>query len=342
MRGLIFDGPGEIRFADDLAYPTIGHPTDAVIEVTLAGLCGSDLHPYEGREACAPGVISGHEAVGIVMETGAHVSTVRAGDRVIVPFTTSCGRCDRCASGLSSRCRSSRLFGWGDPTGAQPPLHGGQAERLCVPLADGTLVPIPDGLDDDTALLLTDNFPTAWHAVARTDWSEGPLAVIGLGAVGLCAVAAARSLGVTEILAIDPIESRRQAAIHLGASTATPEEATGSFPTVVEAAGPPSAQRLAAVLADVGGTISIIAVQTAEHFGIDPVTVYDKNLTIRSGRAPVRSVLDAVLPHISVGSLTVPTSSVITHPDRPLSDGPGMYRAFAARHAGIVKAAFRP
>ena len=342
MRGLIFDGPGEIRFADDIAEPTIGHPADAIVEVTLAGLCGSDLHPYEGREACATGIIPGHEAVGVVTETGAHVSTVQAGDRVIVAFTTSCGRCDRCASGLSSRCRSGRLFGWGDPTGAQPLLHGGQAERLCVPLADATLVPIPDGVDDDTALLLTDNFPTAWHAVARTDWTEGPLAVIGLGAVGLCAVAAARSLGVTEILAIDPIESRRRAAIQLGVSTAIPDEATGSFPTVVEAAGPPAAQRLAAALADVGGTISIIAVQTADVFGIDPVTAYEKNLTIRSGRAPVRSVLDAVLPHISVGSLTVPTSSVITHPNRPLTDGPGLYRAFAARHAGMIKATIRP
>jgi threonine dehydrogenase-like Zn-dependent dehydrogenase len=111
---------------------------------------------------------------------------------------------------------------------------------------------------------------------------------------------------------------------------------------VVEAAGPPAAQRLAAALADVGGTISIIAVQTADVFGIDPVTAYEKNLTIRSGRAPVRSVLDAVLPHISVGSLTVPTSSVITHPNRPLTDGPGLYRAFAARHAGMIKATIRP
>lgn len=342
MRGLVFDGPGEIRYTEDLPEPVIQEPTDVIVDVTLSGLCGSDLHPFEGREPCSAGVIPGHEAVAVVSVAGSSVETVTVGDRVIVPFSTSCGHCDRCAAGLSSRCRSGRLFGWGDPSGSIPPLHGAQAARLRVPLADGTVMPIPKGVDDPTALLLTDNFPTAFHAVTRTDWTEGPMAIIGLGAVGLCAVAAARSMGVTKILAIDPIETRREVATHLGASTATPEEASGTFPAVVEAAGPASAQRLAAALAEAGGTISIIAVQTAERFGIDPTTVYDKNLTIRSGRAPVRSVLDSVLSDISAGSLAVPASSVITHPYRPLSDGPGMYRAFAARHSGLIKATFSP
>lgn len=342
MRGLVFDGPGEIRFTEDLPEPVIEAPTDVIVDVSLAGLCGSDLHPFEGREPCASGVIPGHEAVGVVSATGPSVETVAIGDRVIVPFTTSCGHCDRCAAALSSRCRSSRLFGWGDPTRSTSPLHGAQAERLRVPFADGTLVAVPEGIDDPTALLLADNFPTAFHAVTRTDWTEGPMAIIGLGAVGLCAVAAARSMGVPEILAIDPIETRRLAATHLGASASTPDEASGSYPAVIEAAGPRPAQQLAATLAAVGGTISIIAVQTAESFGIDPVTVYDKNLTVRSGRAPVRSLLAGVLSQISAGSLRVPTDSIITHPYRPLSDGPGMYRAFAARHSGLIKATFEP
>jgi alcohol dehydrogenase len=346
VRGLVFDGPGEIRFAADLAEPRIVQPTDALVEVTAAGLCGSDLHPYEGREACVAGVVSGHEAVGVVTEIGAGVSRVAIGDRVIVPFTVSCGRCDHCSRGLSSRCQSSALFGWGDPTGNLPPLHGAQAERLRVPLADGTLVPIPADVDDATALLLTDNFPTAWHAVARTDWTGGPLAVIGLGAVGLCAVAAALAHGVTEILAVDPVASRRRSAesIGPGVSTATPDRAApvSSFTAVVEAAGPPPAQRLAGDLADVGATISIIAVQTAEHFTIDPVTAYDRNLTIRAGRAPVRSVLEVLLPRILAGAVTVPTSTIVTHAARPLAEGPDLYRAFAARQKGLIKATFDP
>ena len=341
MRALVFDGPGTIHFRDDLPEPEVIDPSDAVIDVTLAGMCGSDLHPYEGREACASGVIPGHEAVGVVREVGPAVTGFGPGDRVLVPFTVSCGRCDRCRAGLSSRCRSSRLFGWADPVGGAK-LHGSQADALRVPLADGTLVHVPEGIDDATALLLTDNFPTAWHAVSRTDWADGPLAVIGLGAVGLCAVAAARAHGITEILGIDPVESRRAVAAELGASTAAPGDASGVFGAVVEAAGPPSAQRLAADLADVGATISIIAVQTSEQFAIDPVRAYDKNLTLRMGRAPVRSILDGILAGVAAGAIFVPTSAVVTHPGRPLSDGPILYRSFANRADALIKATFRP
>lgn len=346
MRGLVFDGPYEIRFAHDLPEPEIKAPTDAVVAVSAAGLCGSDLHAYQGRETSATGVVPGHEAVGIVLEVGADVTRVEVGERVIVPFTASCGHCERCGQGLTSRCWSSELFGWGDPSGRRPPLPGTQAERLRVPLADGTLVQAPTDVDDATALLLSDNFPTAWDGVARTDWRDGPLAVIGLGSVGLCAVAAALAHGVTEVMAIDPVEERRVAAVSLGVGvTARPPGAAGDlgrFPAVVEAAGPVAAQELAASIADIGATISILSVQTAEHFGIDPVTAYERNLTIRAGRAPVRRTLDDILPRVSDGLIRVPTATVITHPDQALEDGPDLYRTFAAREEGLIKATFRP
>lgn len=262
-------------------------------------------------------MIPGHEAVGVVADIGSDVSSVRQEDRVIVPFTVSCGHCGNCLRGLSSRCDSSALFGWADPASDSRPLHGGQASKIRIPLADGTLVPIPQTIDDTTALLLTDNYPTAWHAVTQTDWTDGPLAVIGLGAVGLCAVSI--SPKVTAV---------------------SPEQATDGMTAVVEAAGPASAQRLAAQIAVAGTTISIIAVQTAEHFGIDPITAYDKNLTLRAGRAPVRSVLASILDRIVTGELVVPTDTIVTHPGRPLTDGPGLYRAFAARHYGLIKATF--
>lgn len=339
MQGLIFEGLRKIRFAD-LPDPQIEQPTDAIVDVTVAGLCGSDLHPYEGREVCAHGVVPGHEAVGVVRAVGKDVTTIAPGDRVIVPFTVSCGTCDRCRAGLSSRCRQSRLFGWGDPSGDPPPLHGAQAEQLRVPLADGTLVPIPDEINDTTAVLLADNFPTAWHAVARADHTAGPLAVIGLGAVGLCAISAARARGTDEIVGIDPIPERRAAAERLGAKATAPEDVNDRFTAIVEAAGPPSAQELAAHIADVGATISIIAVQTEPHFAIDPVTAYDQNLTIRTGRAPVRSILDEILGDVVSGDIGVPTDVVITHPGHPLTDGPELYRDFADRT--ILKATFHP
>ncbi len=344
MRGLVFDGPGDIRFTEDLPSPTILFPSDAVVDVTAAGLCGSDLHIYEGREACRPGVVPGHEAVGVVSDIGPAVSGVRPGDRVIIPFTVSCGHCGYCLRGLSSRCESSALLGWADPISSSPPLHGAQAGKIRVPLANGTLVPIPQTIDDSTAVLLTDNYPTAWHAVAQADWTDGPLAVIGLGAVGLCAVSIAVANGAEAVFAIDPVEERRKAAAAISpkVTAVSPEQASGGMTAVVEAAGPTSAQRLAADIAVAGATISIIAVQTAEHFGVDPITAYDKNLTIRAGRAPVRSVLALILDRIVAGELVVPTDTIVTHPGRPLTDGPGLYRAFAARHHGLIKATFTP
>lgn len=342
MRGLVFDGPGEIRFTEDLPAPTILAPSDAIVNVTAAGLCGSDLHTYEGREACRAGVVPGHEAVGVVSDIGSDVSSVRPGDRVIVPFTVSCGHCGNCLRGLSSRCDSSALFGWADPTTDSPPLNGGQAAKIRVPLANGTLVPIPPTIDDTTALLLTDNYPTAWHAVAQTDSTDGPLAIIGLGAVGLCAVSIAVANGAEAVFAIDPVEERRHAAASISpkVTAVSPEQAASGMTGVVEAAGPASAQRLASEIAAAGATISIIAVQTEESFGIEPITAYDKNLTIRAGRAPVRSVLALILDRIVSGELVVPTDIIVTHPGRPLTDGPGLYRAFAARHHGLIKATF--
>ncbi|MDX1450855.1 MAG: alcohol dehydrogenase catalytic domain-containing protein, partial [Acidimicrobiia bacterium] len=266
--------------------------------------------------------------------------SVAPGDRVIVPFTTSCGTCDRCRAGLSSRCRNGQLFGWGDPSGDPPPLHGAQAERLRVPLADGTLLTVPEAVSDSAALLLADNFPTGWHAVARTDHAADSLAVIGLGAVGLCAIAAARGRGIQRVVGIDPIPERRHAAESLRAVAVSPEDVDETFHAIVESAGPPSAQELAATISEPGATISMISAQTAQHFAIDPVTAYDKNLTIRTGRAPVRSVLDDLLPRVLAGEIQVPSDTVITHPDRPLADGPELYRSFADR--SILKASFRP
>lgn len=343
MRGLVLEGVEHVA-VEDVPDPGPLAPTDAEVQVSVAGLCGSDLHPYLGREPARMGVVQGHEAVGTVVAVGNEVRSFAIGDRVIVPFTTSCGSCGPCRRGLSSRCVDGRLFGWGDPLGDAPPLHGAQAERLLVPLADGTLVGAPPGIDDTTAVLLSDNLPTAWHAVHRAEWSDGALAVIGLGSVGQLAVAVALATGTGPVLAVDPVRARRAAAAtQSGRVTALAPEEIGSFDTpitaVVEAAGPMAAQQMAGRIAAPGSTISIIAVQTGDRFGIDPVTAYDRNLTVRVGRAPVRSVLPSVLDRVLDGSLTVPTG-VVTHPDLPLDDGPAAYRAFADRTIG--KATFRP
>jgi alcohol dehydrogenase len=350
VRALVLEGPGRIVFRHDLRAPELSDATDALVAVRASGLCGSDLHPYEGREPARTGVVPGHEAVGEVLAVGDRVTGLRPGDRVLVPFTSSCGDCPRCRSGLSARCERGQLFGWGDPDDpSAPALHGGQAERLRVPLADGTLVVVPAHLDDLDAVLLTDNLPTGWAAVERTELTPGgPLVVVGAGSVGLCATWAASRLGAGPVVTVDPVAARRERAAELGALAVSPEEAEAAVrdlvpagaAAVVEAAGTAAAQRLAASVAAVGGTLSLISVQTGDRFGFRPVDVYDRNLTIRAGRAPVRSLLARLLPQLT--GVALPTATIVTHPAVPLEDGPDLYRRFAAREGGLVKAVLRP
>jgi alcohol dehydrogenase len=351
VRGLVLDGVERITYRTDLPEPTVEAPTDVVVAVSRAGLCGSDLHPYAGREPVRFGVVAGHEIVGEVVALGDSVTAVGVGDRVLAPFTTSCGRCAPCRRGLTARCVRGALFGFGsaeDPYA--PALHGGQAELVRVPLADTTLVPVPDSLQDTAAVLLTDNLPTAWRAVERAEPRRGaPLVVVGLGAVGLCCVAVAHAAGAA-VLAIDPVPERRAAATRLGVRSAPPGAAadvlaaTGEgdgAAAVVEAAGSGAAQALAFDLLRPGGTLSVIAVQTAAVFGFSPVAAYDRNVTVRFGRASVRTVLDRLLPEATDLARTL-ADVVITDPDVDLADGPAMYRRFARRAGGTVKAVFSP
>ena len=345
MRGLTLDGIRTISYREDLPVPVLIDTRDAIVAVTAAGLCGSDLHPYEGRERVRFGVVQGHEIVGTVTEVGVHCS-LRIGDRVAAAFTTSCGSCEFCRSGLSARCASSELFGYASPDDDSRGLGGGQAGLARIPLADTTAVRLPDSVDDLQGVLLTDNFPTAWYAAARADIvPKAPVAVVGLGSVGLCAVVAAFAHGAGDVLAVDLVAERRVRAERLGAKTASPADLgpeLGSFSSVIEAAGAPAAQRLAFDLLRPGGTLSVIAVQTAGVFAFTPVEAYDRNLTVRAGRAPVRSVLDELLPRVEAGDVSVPADVVVTHPAVDLAEGPETYRAFSAREDGIIKVVFRP
>ncbi|MDH5371907.1 MAG: alcohol dehydrogenase catalytic domain-containing protein [Acidimicrobiia bacterium] len=346
MQGLLFQGVRQIEYRDDLPEPTIEQSANAIIAVSRAGLCGSDLHTYEGRETARPGVVPGHEAVGQIVEAGDEVSRFTQGDRVLVAFTTSCGKCHACRHGLAARCRLGQLFGWGDPTNLEAPaLHGGQASMLRVPLADGTLVRIPAGMSDEQAVLLTDNLPTGWYAAERSDPVAGePAMVVGLGSVGLSAIVSLRSLGAHPIFAVDPIEDRLMRSERLGAIPMSPGDAglPADLPAVVEAAGTAGAQAFAFRSVRPGGTLSVIAVQTEITFPFTPIEAYDSNITVRFGRAPVRSVLDRILPMIEDGRLSVPDEAVVTHPAEPLSEGPSLYRRFAEREPGLVKALFAP
>lgn len=358
MKGLVLVGPREVEFRTDLPDPGIGDPRDAIVRVELAGICGSDLHPYEGREATAWGIIPGHEAAGEVIDAGVSVERFHSGDRVFLPFTTSCGACAPCRRGLSSRCTQGRLFGWAPPGAPEEGLPGTQAEYVRVPLADTTLLGLPEGRSAAEGVLLGDNFTTGyWAALRALELSSSvstpaSAVVIGCGAVGLSAIVSARHMGAAPLLAVDPVESRRAAALRVGAETAVPpaeapaalvdliESVEPGADVVIEAVGSREARVLALQLAGPGATISSVGVATSE-FGVRPAELYDRNVTWRSGRCPVVSLMPRLRRDLA-GGLDIPVSELIPAPPLGLEDGPRAYASFAARTAGVGKPLLAP
>lgn len=344
MKGLVLTGPENIEVRADLSDPQIEVETDAIVAVRLAGICGSDLHPYHGREPISWGIVPGHEAAGEVVKVGTGVQRFAPSDRVFLPFTTSCDACAPCLQGLSSRCERGRLFGWGPP--GEPPgagLAGTQAEYVRVPMADTTLLSLPDGFGFEDGVLLGDNFATGYYCASRGGDLDGEIvAIVGCGAVGLSAMVSARFFGARAIVAVDPVPARREAALRLGADVAVaPGDALMSIPglsgdsrrrasVVLEAVGSQAARQLAISLVAPGATISSVGVAT-EGFGFTPADLYDRNLTLRSGRCPVRSLMPELMDALRSGELQMPTSELVSAAPVSLDEGPDAYRMFAAR-----------
>lgn len=348
MRGLTFHGKTSVAF-ESVPDPRIEAPGDAILRVALAGICGSDLHPYHEREqGLDHGTVMGHEYVGHVVELGAEVRALDRGDRVLGPFTTSCGNCFYCKRGLTARCTAGRLFGW---IAGGAGLHGAQAEYLRVPLADTTLVRVPEGVSDDGALLLGDVLATGYYGARQAGVEPGATcAVIGCGPVGLMAVVGALELGAARVFAIDLLPERRALAARFGAEPIDPT--TEAAPDIVrqatdgrgadaliEAAGGPAAARLALDLVRPGGTISTVAVHTESRLAFSPVEAYDKNLTYRVGRCPARALIDGLIPLVLSGKYEL--SAVISH-RLPLAEGSEGYALFDQRRDGCTKVVLVP
>jgi threonine dehydrogenase-like Zn-dependent dehydrogenase len=348
VKALTFAGRRSVRL-ESVAEPEIVAPFDAIVEVRLTAVCGSDLHVYHEREkGIDVGTTLGHELVGEVVEIGRSLTTLKPGDRVASPFTTSCGRCFYCARGLTCRCIEGQLFGWVE--GGEG-LQGTQAERVRVPLADTTLVVLPEDVSDEDGLLLGDVLSTGEFCadLAGVD-ASGVYAVVGCGPVGLMAVLAARRRGAEQVFAIDSVRERLQLAQAFGAVAVNREnsapldairevtEGRGAD-AVLEVVGSPAATRLAVDLVRPGGVVASVGVHTEEQFAFAPVEAYDKNLTYRSGRCPARHYMEQLLP--VVRDCRHPWRSVISH-RLPLEDGPRGYALFDARQDGCTKVVLRP
>lgn len=344
MKALTLYGPRDLRLST-VPDPAIAAPTDAIVRVTLAGVCGSDLHPYHGRETgFDPGCVTGHEFVGEVVDVGADVR-LRTGTVVVSPFTTSCGACFYCRRGLTCRCTSGELFGW---VAGGVGLHGAQAEYVRVPLADTTLVAVGD-LPHEAALLAGDVLATgSFCAEAAGVESNDTVAVVGCGPVGLMAILGARERNAGRVFALDRVPERLALAERFGA---TPVDVGGDpigairaatdgrgADRVLEAVGSPGATRLAYDAVRPGGSIAAAGVHTEPHLGFSPGEAYDKNITYVAGRCPARRFIEPLFDVIRSGRYDL--TAVISH-RMPLDDGVHAYALFDEKRDGCTKVVLR-
>ena len=226
MKAVVWHGTEDVR-VDEVPDPAIRHPTDAIVRITSTAICGSDLHLYRVLSMyMEEGDILGHEPMGIVEEVGSEVTSVRPGDRVVLPFNISCGHCFMCERQLQSQCETTQvrehgkgaaLFGY---TKLYGQVAGGQAEYLRVPQAQYGPIKVPEGPADERFIYLSDVLPTAWQAVKYADVPKsGTLAVYGLGPIGQFSVRVAKHLGVERVIAVDLVPERLELARQHGAET---------------------------------------------------------------------------------------------------------------------------
>lgn len=341
MRSVVIDGPGSIR-VDTRPDPVLPGADGAVVAVTATAICGSDLHFYEADFPIVDPVPLGHEAIGTVVETGPEVASVRVGDRVMVSSVAGCGHCGGCATRDPIRCHSGPLiFGSGA-------LGGAQSELLAVPGADFQLARIPDGLCDEEALLLTDNLATGWAAALRADIPVGgTVAVIGLGAVGLCAARSALFLGAATVLGIDPVARRRERVVAMGITPAEPSATTAAMEltggrgvdAVIDAVGSDVTMSDALTAVRAGGTVSVVGVHDLQPFPFPALPALVRSITLRMTTAPVQQTWPQLIPLLQSGRLSV--DGIFTT-EMPLDAAADAYRAVAARSGDVVKVLLTP
>jgi 2-desacetyl-2-hydroxyethyl bacteriochlorophyllide A dehydrogenase len=345
MRALTYEGPQQIAVSD-VADPVPAGLDGAVVQITAAGICGSDLHIYDGHGFSPDlGFCVGHEAVGEVVAVGSDVGRFEVGDRVLVPASVGCSTCEPCRSGWVAGCLTFE----GGCYGLAHRLPGSQAEAVAVPVADLNLVRIPDSISDDAALVLTDNLPTAWYGARRARIQPGDtVAVVGLGPVGLLSVMAAQTMGAARVLAIDLVPGRRAQAQAIGAEPVDSDDPKSAVPdltggrgadVVLEAVGADATISLSLDIAGRGGRVSVVGVNQSMDFPMRMVLAQLKELEFAIGLCSVQRELPTLLPLVESGRLT--PEVVVTH-HMALSDGPDAYRLFSSREEGVGKVVLDP
>ena len=389
MRALTWHGKHDVR-VDTVPDPEIINPRDAIIKITSTAICGSDLHLYDGYiPTMKAGDILGHEFMGEVVETGPK-STLKKGHRVVVPFVISCGSCYHCSKQQYSGCDNgnpadnqdiaqelwgqvgSALFGYSHMTGGYP---GGQAEYVRVPFSDVGPIVIPEGVDDDKVLFLSDILPTGWMAAENADIEDGDIvAVWGCGPVGLFAIQSALLMGAHRVIAIDHFPHRLALAKGLGAEVLNFEETDiyDALMTMTGGIGPdavidsvgleshgmfvdnivdqikastflgtdrPHALRQAIVACRKGGRVSVPGVYGGLIDKFPFGALMEKGLTLKTGQTHVQRYLPGLLSAIMEDKID--TTFMIS--DRmALEDAPEGYRKFHDEQNSCTKVVLKP
>lgn len=339
MRAAVLRAPHHLEIAE-IAIPEITSPTDILVRVERTAICGTDLHPYEGRLELEADIVLGHEFLGTVVDTGAAVGRFTDGDRVVSSCVVSCGACHQCRRHQPGNCAGSRIFGLGLALGD---LQGGQAEYVVVPNADSTarLIPNSGDAEDDDILFAGDIMTTGYEAVARAITPGDTVAVVGGGPVGLCAAMAADVLGAAQVIVVDKVAARLKEAANLGAIAV---DATHDDPAdavldltdwrgadvVVDAVGHESALLSSIALVRAGGTLSIPGVYNEDAITLPFGELYLKGVTLQMGVSHITEYMDEVIALTSAGKLR--PSAIISH-QMGLSDAVQAYRMFEAHEA---------
>jgi threonine dehydrogenase-like Zn-dependent dehydrogenase len=389
MKALVWHGKEDVR-CESVPDPKIQNPGDAIVRITSTAICGSDLHLYDGlMPTMESGDVLGHEPMGIVEEVGSEVKNLKKGDRVVVPFTISCGHCWFCEQTLFSLCDNTNpnhevaekamghspagLFGYSHMLGG---YAGGQAEYLRVPYADVGPVVIPDGIPDEQVLFLSDIFPTGYMAAENAQIQPGDtVAIWGCGPVGQFTIRSAWMLGAGRVIAIDNVPERLEMARagkaeiidtnHEDASERLKEMTKGRGPdSCIDAVGAeahgsnlfektvdnvktavkmatdrPAALRQAIMACRKGGTLSVPGVYIGLLDKIPFGALMNKGLTVKGGQTHTQRYLRPLLELIVNGKID--PSFVITH-ERPLEEGPELYKTFRDKKDGCIKVVLKP
>ena len=385
MKAAVFHKIGDIQ-VDTVADPSIEQSRDAIIRVTSTAICGSDLHIYDGFIPQLKNEVLGHEFMGIVEEVGSEVTNLKKGDRVVVPFTIACGTCYFCQHNLQMQCENSNpehygpdggmltekgggLFGYTDLYGG---YNGGQAEYVRVPYADYGLHQVPETLNDEQVLFLTDIFPTGWSAIEWGELKGGEtVAIFGSGPVGLMAQKSAWIQGAGRVIAIDPVNYRLERARRVNkVETLNPDEVdvieairqmTGgrgadlcvdavgmeASRSLLEKAkavinfekGTPKVMEMCFQAVRRGGIVSVVGVYGSPYDNFPVHRLFDKGITIRFGQSFVHKNMNHLLDLVVQGKVVL--DDIISH-TLPLSEASRAYDMFKHKEDDCTKVVLKP